>query len=304
MKNLANIKTIGVEANSLDYLAPHIKHGEDQSLTNACQKLSVQLQRTLDLHYLMNHFCQQASSIVPCDTLSYFNEALDLTIEQGTKSQHICHYLLELDGEKLGAIECTSESVFSEKELSRLETLLSLLIFPLRNALLYYNAIQQAHRDPLTNLGNRSAYNLALETEIYRANRHDNHLSMLIVDIDHFKKVNDTHGHLTGDQVLKSVSYRIQQIVRKSDLVYRYGGEEFVILMTNTQRLAAQEIAQRIRALIAQEAFKVMENKISVTVSIGVSELQKGEKGNTFFHRADQALYSAKHNGRNQVVAA
>ena len=161
-----------------------------------------------------------------------------------------------------------------------------------------------AHQDPLTQLGNRGAYDHAVETEVYRADRHKTPLSMLVIDIDFFKRINDDYGHLVGDQVLKKVAQMLNAQVRKSDLAFRYGGEEFVILMTNTHSDAAHTIAERIRSKIAAAVVNIMEQTIPVTVSIGVSEFQHGESASTLFHRADQALYQAKHDGRNQVKAA
>ncbi len=300
---LAFRKTIGSEATKLEYIAQYMNQPGDDLLV-AAQAMSYKLQQTLDVEVLLSTFCEHASIIIPCQSVAFRNDEQQLFVYHGEKHEFQCQYSLELEDSQLGFIECTANRPFSETELMRLEHLLSLLLFPLRNALHYNLAVQNAQRDPLTGLANRTAFDFAVETEISRAERHGHRLCMLVVDIDHFKSINDTYGHLAGDEVLKQVSKSLQAAVRKEDVVFRYGGEEFVILLNATDLPNARLTAERIRMKLESESIKAMNLTVPVTASLGISEWQQGESGNTLFHRADQALYQAKSSGRNQVRAA
>ncbi len=159
----------------------------------------------------------------------------------------------------------------------------------------------QAMRDPLTELPNRQAYDEQVEKEFSRWKRHDRPLSMAIVDIDFFKKINDTLGHLRGDKVLKLVAREVQMNIRSEDFVARFGGEEFVILMPDTDEDAACLAIEKVRAAIACCPFNFAGERVSITASFGVSALQSGDTVNSCFDRVDKALYKAKGNGRNRV---
>ncbi|NVJ49978.1 MAG: GGDEF domain-containing protein [Gammaproteobacteria bacterium] len=300
---LAKQKVIDAKATKLEYIAAYMSPYQDD-LIAAGHSLQFKLQQTLDIEGLLNTFCEECTSIIPCASVAFRNDEHQLFVYAGEKHQHICRYTLEIDHETLGSIECSSAHPFNEHELMRVEHMLSLLLFPLRNALLYHAAIASALRDPLTQLANRGAYDQAVEAEISRAQRQDNGLSLLVVDIDHFKSINDQYGHLTGDQVLKEVANRLRLALRKEDRVFRFGGEEFIILLSATHLPAARLTAERIRMTLTATPIKALDLNLPVTASIGVSEWQPNENANTFFHRADQALYGAKENGRNQVKAA
>jgi diguanylate cyclase (GGDEF)-like protein len=125
----------------------------------------------------------------------------------------------------------------------------------------------------------------------------------MLLDLDHFKRVNDTYGHPIGDEVLKEFAKRCKSSVREVDLVGRYGGEELIILLPETDQKAAMQVAERLRASIAATPFKVTGNEIPVTVSIGVATKDENTLHlETLIARADQAMYIAKHKGRNQVA--
>lgn len=156
--------------------------------------------------------------------------------------------------------------------------------------------------DPLTGLYNRRHFEDNLEREFLRAVRYDNNLSFAIIDVDFFKKVNDTYGHSYGDYVLKEVAYLILQTFRKTDMVFRYGGEEFAVIITETPIEKAVIPLERLRKSISEYPFSYNGTRIKVTVSIGVSEVNKQtESVHQLFENADKALYKAKENGRNQI---
>ena len=159
----------------------------------------------------------------------------------------------------------------------------------------------QAMRDPLTELPNRQAYDEQVEKEFSRWKRHDRPLSMAIVDIDFFKKINDTLGHLRGDKVLKLVAREVQMNIRSEDFVARYGGEEFVILMPDTDEDAACLAIEKVRTAIERCPFNFAGERVSITASFGVSAMKADDTAISCFDRVDKALYKAKDNGRNRV---
>lgn len=157
--------------------------------------------------------------------------------------------------------------------------------------------------DALTGLYNRRHFEDNLEREFLRAVRYDNHLSFAMIDIDYFKQVNDTYGHSAGDYVLKEVAYLISQTFRKTDMVFRYGGEEFAVIITETPLSKAVVPLERLRKTVEENNFTYNGQKIDITISIGASEVN--EQTNTvhqLFELADKALYKAKESGRNRVV--
>lgn len=156
--------------------------------------------------------------------------------------------------------------------------------------------------DKLTGLANRSALDELLESEFRRAMRYQHPLTMLVVDLDHFKRINDTFGHLGGDEVLRSIGERLRGKLRVTDVVGRYGGEEFVILLPETSLSAALILADELRQLIESKVVKFGEMEIAMTASIGVASLEAGvESCKQLFAHADSALYHAKHSGRNRI---
>ncbi len=164
-----------------------------------------------------------------------------------------------------------------------------------------------ATTDPLTGLLNRRALSERLTTEMERALRYDTSVALLLVDLDHFKRVNDTHGHLAGDGVLRAVAELLTEEARSSDLVGRYGGEEFLVVLPETDDAGAASLAERMRERVAGHAFRAWEGEgaLEVTASIGMATFPAAriESVDDLFARADAALYRAKAEGRNRVRA-
>jgi len=153
--------------------------------------------------------------------------------------------------------------------------------------------------DPLTLSGNRRALDKQLTKILADQKRTPSKTSLLLLDLDHFKKINDNYGHANGDQVLVELVSLIKNYTRPLDALYRYGGEEFIVLPLTVDLLAAKLVAENLREKIAQSRFA---NDISVTVSIGVAEYRAGETAEAWISRADAALYLAKDLGRNRVI--
>ncbi len=161
----------------------------------------------------------------------------------------------------------------------------------------------KAYRDQLTGAYNRRAYDRRAQQEMDRFLRYGNLFSLLLIDADHFKRINDKYGHAVGDKCLKEIIKRTMALLRKVDMLARYGGEEFTIIMPETGKEAAKQAAEKIRKNIEKIEFIYKEEKVKVTVSIGVAQISKDDrKFESLFERVDIAVYQAKSNGRNQVV--
>lgn len=161
--------------------------------------------------------------------------------------------------------------------------------------------------DELTTLYNRREINRRFADEVERSRRYGQPLSLLLLDVDHFKSINDKFGHPAGDEVLRSVAYRIRDCVRSVDIAGRFGGEEFAIILPNTDRDGAFMIAERVRQGISGEPFELTNESnetltVPITISIGVSSTEKGETDEDAFRTADTALYQAKSEGRDRTV--
>ena len=157
----------------------------------------------------------------------------------------------------------------------------------------------KATTDPLTTLYNRGYFNQCLKNEMERSKRYGSALSLIIFDIDRFKQVNDTFGHLSGDIILKELSFLCLAIIRESDILARWGGEEFIILVPENDEAAIVPFAEKLRSLIEKHSFPI---KTQVTCSFGVVQYIEEESKDDFINRADQAMYKAKEKGRNKVV--
>lgn len=165
------------------------------------------------------------------------------------------------------------------------------------------NLRELATHDPLTGLFNRRHVEEVLRRELDRTARHDRPLALAMMDADHFKNINDTYGHQTGDEVLRAISGRCQKTLRSHDVLGRYGGEEFVIVFPETNIGEATAVAERLRAAVADNPITVGANALAVTVSIGLASYAPGQDLEKMFQRADSALYMAKQGGRNLVRA-
>lgn len=165
----------------------------------------------------------------------------------------------------------------------------------------------EATMDPLTCVGNRRRFQLSLTRMIAQANQAGVSLSLAMVDVDHFKKINDTHGHPIGDRVLVLVAQKLAKAVRQTDVVARYGGEEFALLLAN---VSAADVESRLKNLLTEIAATAYEydilgrkEKVAFTVSCGLTDLIAGESEDDFVKRADEALYEAKRKGRNRLIS-
>lgn len=266
--------------------------------------LLARLQTTLDVGQLVRIFAASIQPVIPHASLGYSNLIQEIAVETGKPQTHSCTYRLALGDEALGHLVVTRATPFRREETVLFENLLVTLAFPLRNALMYQRALQSALRDPLTGLYNRSAMDSALSREILLARRNSAPLSLIILDIDNFKDINDSYGHATGDAVIKTLSNRLIDCARKSDILSRFGGEEFSILMNSTDQYGARLLAERICLAVRATHCQTAGGSVRFTVSAGVATLRVQESERHFFERADAALYEAKRSGRDRVCLA
>ncbi|MDP2965204.1 MAG: diguanylate cyclase [Pelolinea sp.] len=199
-------------------------------------------------------------------------------------------------------LDAATPNFFKTNHLSRLQALADQAAIAIENARLFKEMEQLAITDSLTGIYNRRFFFAFAENEIERTKRYNKNLSIIMIDIDHFKDVNDRFGHQIGDQVLKEIADICLSILRKVDVMCRYGGEEFTVLLPETEESDAAHAAERMCTAISSSRFKTEKGDVTVSVSIGVAELDKSRGSlEKLLAAADQALYTAKETGRNRV---
>jgi diguanylate cyclase (GGDEF)-like protein len=184
-----------------------------------------------------------------------------------------------------------------------LETISNIAAISIQNAMRYELLEQMATTDGLTGLHNHRRFQEMLEEEVEEAKRYEHKLSLMLVDIDHFKRVNDTYGHPKGDEVLRRVARVLNELARTTDRVCRYGGEEFAIIMPQTDKNGGRLLAERFRTEIKEQVFQSDQGEFSITFSVGVCTFpDQARHKQELIDKADQALYHAKNHGRDQTV--
>jgi len=215
---------------------------------------------------------------------------------------------LSVGGESFGCLALMTDTGLrlAKDQVQTLNACVNHLALALRNALLYRQVKIQADRDGLTKIGNRRSFEVRLADEAARHDRYDLPLSLILVDLDHFKVVNDTHGHPAGDEVLRDMAALLGEGLRSSDYPARYGGEEFAVILPHTSRDQAALLAERLRQRVAGRLFRhgALNAGLNLTVSVGVASLAPGGTAQSLVQLADKALYAAKNSGRNRVVLA
>ncbi len=265
-------------------------------------RLSGKLQTTLELSQLLEIFFNEIQQAVLVDGLSFTHSGHNLLLNYGRNSVHSANYRVQTRQDYMGDLTFHRSTRFREHELANLEGLLTTLVYPMRNALRYHEALAAAFRDPLTGAGNRVALDKTLSREIELAKRHGQELSVLMLDLDHFKLINDEFGHSMGDKVLQESAICMTDCIRQTDMCFRYGGEEFLILLSNAESAGALRIAERIRQSIARLDVSNDKGQLQVSTSIGCATMHADDNIESLIQRADKALYQAKRRGRDRVV--
>lgn len=275
--------------------------GLNEDVTLDISYLSEQLHASLDINRVLQTFSDEAACFVQLSGIRFQCESLCVETKQFLQGiyEHITE--ISLEGKTLGYLTYAAYREIGPKEAKILHHMQSKLVLPLRNALQFNLLQQQAMKDHLTNLGNRASFDEQFELAIERANKNQNGISLILLDLDHFKLANDTFGHAEGDRVLQEFAQLIKLSVRRTDVAFRFGGDEFAIILDSVDQDIASKVALRVQNLMS--CSNLME-KTAVSCSIGFATWQPDETSKQLFRRADHALYQAKFNGRNQLKRA
>ncbi len=259
---------------------------------------------SLELDQVLNTLSGFLHDLVAQSGWEYRHAESDFELSGGQPDRHRLEYALTLNGQEMGTLKLMRGRRFSDTDQLRIEGLLGLAAQALHNALRFHDMSQQLERDPLTGLGNRRALTLQGAQWLADNIRHKQPLSMLVMDLDRFKAVNDNHGHPLGDRLLCALAHTLREVTRAADLCVRIGGDEFVVLLPRTDLSNAMECAERIRRAVAMLAIETPTGgHVNASVSIGVATHRHGMDLDQLYHQADGALYAAKRAGCNRVLA-
>lgn len=264
-------------------------------------RLSGKLQTTLDIHQLLEIFFKEIQAAVLVDGLIFNHPPRTLHIQQGKTSAHSVSYKLQTQKQPLGELIFQRSTRFREHELANIEGLLSTMVYPMRNGLQYLEALTAAYRDPLTGAGNRVALEKTLDREIGLARRQHHSLSIFMVDLDHFKTINDSYGHSFGDNILRETVIALEHTLHPTDLCFRVAGEEFLVIINHAETDDVNQIAEcMIKNIVTMDVGRT----VAVSASIGFTTLNNSDTTDTLMARVQQALQQAKSNGGNRAISA
>lgn len=235
-------------------------------------------------------------------TAKEFGSIMFANVDDSALPQSVLIVPLILGSNRIGtmSVHHFARSIYSDSDREMLELLAATAAIAVENARLFNEVQQLAITDPLTHLFNRRKFEELSTKEFERSHRYRHPLSLLMIDLDQFKQVNDTFGHIVGDQVIAGLASLCRNGLRSNDLLARYGGEEFIILLPETTAEKAMATAERLREDCVQTEFSTNQGNISISISVGVAEITRDcASVETLIDRADQALYVSKNNGRN-----
>jgi len=257
------------------------------------------LNTAIELQPLLAIYAQELSLRLPITGLEFdIDRSYQLKYSQASK--HLLESELAINDKIIGSVKYLSSAVLSAPLRQIIASLEEQLLQPLSNVLTFEKSKRLSYRDYLTDLGNRSYYEETLANMKATAQREQRSFSVMLLDLDNFKSVNDTHGHNEGDRVLREFSKILSSAVRTNDYVFRFGGDEFVLLLAHAERLNPSLVASRIlQSTIDNDIL----NKHNVTTSIGFTNWRDGDSSAQLTERADKGLYQSKKNGKNTYFA-
>jgi len=288
-------KTLANDVNKLQFVANSQLDTEYHGTNKSC--------RTHDFYQLINVFISEVRRLVPCDGIKYKEDSLGLNFIDGVISQHQCNYEIISDEQLLGNICFSRDEEFLDSELAEIENLLAGLVEPLRSALQYQQLVRFALRDHLTGLRNGSSYYNNITHEMDRARRYRVAFSLLLINLDNFREINEQYGRCTGNTVLVQVARRLEREARSNDIIFRKGGDEFLIFLPDTAKTAAIKVAERIKKSVLSESCVVDNIDVSFTMSIAVVTVLPNDSAFKLIGRADKALFQAKVLGKDRIQA-
>lgn len=308
MEKVASIKTASLAnkqavSPSKELIESHQLLSENHQLLSDKEQLQLhqRLLGCLETCTLINRFYGWLSEKQLVGSVDYVHPVENITFNTGKAKAHKANYMLRLEQNYLGQVTISSPKKFSDQDLLTHEQSIGILVHYLKNSIEYQTLEKIAFQDGLTGVMNRTALEDLLPQEVERAQRYGFDLSVMMIDIDHFKTINDSIGHIGGDEVLRHVSTAIQSQLRKSDLPFRYGGDEFLLVLPNTDLEGAHKAAKRIMQSLSKEVSEIPNCPISPKLSIGIAASKPGETDEELIRRVDSALYDSKNNGRNCI---
>ena len=265
------------------------QHSEQQSQRNLA--LLEQLQTTLDVKQLINIFAIEVAKYLDFSGLYFKHADISATARGSRQAKSERQFELKLNGQFFGIITYAVNMPISIANFKVLTELHDLLINPLNNAVQYHQAMQLAMQDSLTQLGNRRSFDEQIKRTMAQASRRHTRAGLILSDLNKFKAINDNYGHDIGDNVLIQFAEALRQSVRDTDSVFRFGGDEFAIIVADATEQSLAVIEQRIYHAISRDALLA---KYNVTSSLGLAFMNRADNATSFFKRADNALYSQK----------
>lgn len=265
-------------------------------------QLATALQKSLDVDALIGVFSEQLATMVSHQGVQFLNQPLGIDVTVGESGGHRVACALDVAEESLGELGVFSAQALPASQEKIVQTLVEGLLYPLRNALMYREAVSASARDPLTGVNNRSSFRNVLDREVELSHRHGAPLSLIMLDVDRFKSINDKHGHVVGDLALQAIAECMLSCIRDSDILFRYGGEEFCIALSNTSLAGARKLAERVRRALEILVVRASGVRVHVTASFGVAVLEEHDDAEHLVEKADHSLYRAKALGRNRIA--
>jgi len=258
-----------------------------------------QLQTTLNIEDLLTIFATEVSKYVNFSGIYFKTPVISTCVSNSKPSKVERQFKLSVDDEFIGVLSYALMSPISLANFKILNQLHQSLLYPLRNAIQYFNVTQLARQDSLTKLGNRRYFDEQLKRSMHHANRQQTLVGLILCDLNNFKALNDTFGHQLGDQVLVHVASALSGAIRNSDCVFRFGGDEFALLVENATENSLIIIEQRIKQAIETDA---LLHKHQVSCSLGTTFMNRADTEHSFFERADQELYRQKLNVQRNLT--
>jgi diguanylate cyclase (GGDEF)-like protein len=280
-----------VDNQAFEFNAFKVFDSPNHENTNRKLALMEQLQTSLELDRLLNIFAMEAAKYVDFSGLYFKKGDITASIRGSRQGKNERHFELKLNQKFVGIITYAINSPISITNFKILNELHQYLIHPLNNALNFQMALQLAMQDGLTSLNNRRSFDEQLKRAMNRANRQHSKVGLIICDLDKFKAINDTYGHVIGDEVLIHFSQALKESVRDSDSIFRFGGDEFSVIVEDAAKDALLVIEQRIYSAMSKNALLA---KYKVACSLGYTFMNRIDTQDSFFERADKALYQRK----------
>ncbi|MFA5356555.1 MAG: GGDEF domain-containing protein [Candidatus Omnitrophota bacterium] len=264
----------------------------------ALYDITKQICRSLDIDDVFRNFRNELTKYIMVQDCKFIKGGQDISSYSGEDYTVIP---LSINGEMIGRL--VAEGLRKE-DRERFHILSQQFLLGIKRAVLYKEVQESAIIDSLTNVFNRRHYLERFAEEIDRSRKFNHKFCCVMIDIDYFKDFNDRYGHIVGDAILRELSKVIQENIRQIDMISRYGGEEFSIILSETDKAASVFAAERIRLAVQNKHMRVYDEELKITVSIGISAYpDDGKDMNRLIDAADSALYRAKQEGRNRVCA-